>query len=242
MKIHETLAVEDSLKSAAASAETLAQRNFRNPSPFDGQIREYLPKTEEDAKKDVESKAVIDTVPARLAAVAKAMTAFLDIVATKEEANTRAKEDIAIEGIVLAKDVPVSMLVQLENKFRSFRNLISEIPVLDPLQNWSASDKKGVYKGETREVQSTKKVMRPVELAPATDKHPAQVKETNVDVVCGTWATTLLSGRISQENKDIYLDRVDTLIREIKKARQRANTCEVVQQNYAKNLLDFILT
>lgn len=242
MKIHETLAVEDSLKSAAASAETLAQRNFRNPSPFDGQIREYLPKTEEDAKKDVESKAVVDTVPARLAAVAKSMVAFLDIVATKEEANTRAKEDIVIRDVVLAKNVPVSMLVQLENKFRSFRNLISEIPVLDPLQNWTPSGKTGVFKGDTREVQSTKKVMRPVELTPATDKHPAQVKETTVDVVCGTWSTTLLSGRISQESKDIYLDRVDTLIREIKKARQRANTCEVVQQDYAKNLLDFILT
>ena len=62
-----------------------------------------------------------------------------------------------------------------------------------------------------------------------------------------TWATgdqwgitTTWSGMISSAQKSAILGRMDKLIRATKKARQRANTQEVVKVTISKKLIDFL--
>ena len=74
----------------------------------------------------------------------------------------------------------------------------------------------------------------------ATKEHPAQVESITTDVAIGKITVNNWSGMLSPAQKSILLGKIDTLIRAVKKARQRANTTEVVKVNIGDKLFDFI--
>ena len=243
MLLHEIIAVEEGLKTTAIKVVTEARTTFtKKEGHFDGQSKNFSGRTEEDGTKPGEDRPVIETVAKKLDYVLNHMIAAMDIASSKEMTNTDAKAILFLRGNVIAANVPVTTLVQVENKLRALRPLFEDIPTLDATQVWTpVAGSSDTVETAPKIVQSTKKVLVPVVLTPATDKFPAQIEKTYTDVVAGEWSTILRSGRISSLDKSKLLARLDEVIREVKQARQRANSAVVIEQKFATDLFTFIL-
>ena len=83
--------------------------------------------------------------------------------------------------------------------------------------------------------------MTPVVLAAATDKHPAQVKESTADVVVGMFTTKIWSGAMTTQQKADVLALLDKLTVAAKQARNRANTVEVVHNTIGNVIVGEIM-
>lgn len=163
----------------------------------------------------------------------------------KNVTNTMAKADLLFKGQVICNDVPVDELMGLEVRLGDLRKLASQIPTLDASKSWEidkSAAQAGTWKA-TQEVVTTKteKVTTPVVLYPATDKHPAQVKETSTDKIVGTFTQRVISGATTAIQKAKILATLDELITEVKQARTRANAVTVVDRMFGKQIVDLVL-
>ena len=84
------------------------------------------------------------------------------------------------------------------------------------------------------------KKTKPVIMAQATDKHPAQIQAVIDDVRIGTYTTMNFSGEVHPGEKAEWLGRIDKLIAATKKARMKANETEVELVDVGKSLFNFI--
>jgi hypothetical protein len=123
----------------------------------------------------------------------------------------------------------VDELMGLENRLAELRRLIQTAPTLDASVKWilDQSQGEGVWvSAAAEEGVKTEKRMFPVILSPATDKHPAQVKEASKDEVVGLFSTRKFTGALTTIQKANTLTLMDDLIAEVKKSRIRANGVE----------------
>jgi hypothetical protein len=247
-KLHEVLAVEKSLEKAYDDSLEEAKNTFsKKGQHLIGFSKRYFPLNEEDAHMAgvVESQEVEETVPGKLEFVFKHFTKFLDGVLQKERTNQDARADIVLpDGTVLATDVPATFLLGLENKLRKIRSVIAEAPTLTAGVKWEKDPAQGndIYvRSEPEKRDRTKKVHEHKIMVPATKEHPAQVHQWEEDKKIGHYETMQWSGRISPHDKSMYLGRVDDLLRAVKKARQRANSTDLVKVEIGKKLTGFLL-
>jgi hypothetical protein len=98
-----------------------------------------------------------------------------------------------------------------------------------------------VYTAAAEVTAKTQKITYPVVMAEATDKHPAQVKEASRDEVVGTFSLIPRSGAATTLQKAQVLERVDNLITEVKKARQRANAVEAKDVKVGRVVKDILM-
>ena len=132
----------------------------------------------------------------------------------------------------------------MENILETVKNQVFDnIPTLEPQKHWDKdTTRKDVYIADQIKRLRCKKVPVPIELAKATDRHPAQVQLINEDVPVGYWNQTDRSGKISPAEKSDLLARLDTLIFAVKSARARANDTEIKRVNIGKRMVTFINT
>jgi len=167
---------------------------------------------------------VVDTLGYILPYTNKAMNLKL----RKHRTDQEARASIVLDGKTVMADVPVDFLLELEKVLPEWRALFSSMPTLDAARKW-VSERKGVYKlEEPVHTSQTEKQVYPVVLAPATDKHPAQVKEATRDVVVGTFSDMIISGAATTDQKADVLALCDKLIVAVKEARMRANCVDVM--------------
>jgi hypothetical protein len=244
-KLHELLAVESDLEGTYNKILKETETNFnKHPDRYFGKhtriefFDENVP-TEADVHKKMD-----DTVKSKLKYSQKAVIRYLDAVLQKERTNQEARADLVVDGTIISAQVPATFLLGLENKLKKIRtNLFEPIPTLQPGIQWEKDASMGddVYRAvHSEEKFRTKKMMKNHVIAPATKEHPAQVNVYTEDekvarVVQDTWC-----GMISSAEKSKVLERVDVLIRAVKRARQKANTTEVVKTNIGKDLFTFI--
>lgn len=233
-KMHELLAVEASISGNLGRdrAETLhvlgKSENFR---------REVVTKTyfnAEDANLNAMTEtALVTTVPDRIKWHMGFLSKYLDVQVQKDKTNQSAMADIVLEdGTVLLKDVPATTLLMLETKLGvDLRKIFETIPTLEAATKWEFNVGEGLFVTGPVSSIHTKKIMKPVILAPATEKHPAQVKESTEDVAIAKSERMIYSGMITSAMKAELLLKLDALVAAIKKARQRANQAEVVGIN-----------
>lgn len=248
-KLHEVIAVEKDARQTAAKIITETNVTFsKKHQLFSTHAKLYTPlKSEDNERPEEELAQPITTVGDKLEYFEKHIIRLFDIIVQKEEANTRAKEDIIVEvndeRVTLAEQVPVAALVQLENLFESIRSQVFDvIPTNDPTKAWLDDSQAGEGRYLTASItrQRTNKKPMPIVLSPATDKHPAQVQLVSEDVPVGTWTITYYSGMLSPAEKSNLLSRLDKVLEGIKKARARANTIEVSSVIIGKKLFKFI--
>lgn len=258
-KLHEVLAVEKDLQGQANKMLGETEKLFKAGTAFLGSITFFDPVVVDGAgssERVLESKEeIVTTVPERLKWTAQHVSRWLDAVLQKEATNQNAKADIVIEDdgegegqIVIARDVPATMLLGLETKLTAFRAAVAAMPTLDAKRAWvpDTNGRAGTFKTENDEkVTVTKKVIEPLVLTQAVIKDgvgiPAQVKEISKDVPVGTRTKTLYSGALTADQASGILGRIDRLIRAVKKARQRANETEVVKAKIGDALFGYIL-
>ena len=241
-KLHEVLAVESGLKSTAAKVVDEAKRTFSDKrGHFLGQYRSYEKLEEGTLDYSPEEKMMDSTVADKLDYVKDHIIRAIDAIYQKEVANTQAKADLVIDGDILLANVPATFLLTMESQLNEVRNLYSLIPTLDPGKNWSKdSERDDTYVSTDSETYKTEKVIEPLVLYPATDKHPAQTEKISRDKIVGKWITKHWSGCLTPSEKSKLLGKIDALLRAVKKARMRANEQEVVTDEVAKKFFDYI--
>ncbi len=233
-KLHELLAVNGNQQQQADKTRTdLAVTFEKKEHLFGAKIISYL-EDKEGAATVTESQSDIQTtVRKELNWLSPILAKSLDVAFQVAKANTGAKADVIIEGsdTPLLRDVPVTSLMELEKRGKEFRDLVLTIPTLDPAKGFSADPNKGagIYAARPITAKRTKKVLKVLTLAQATDKHPAQAKEYTEDDPIGTITTLEWSSKITPAEKAAMLDRADQFIRAVKQARSRANDFTVDQ-------------
>ena len=244
-KLHELLAVIDDLKGTAKAIVAEAEIGFRNKSAlFTGHLKtiSYFDEARTN-ENEIDQKLLVTTVGDKLAHVSNHLSKLLDSTYQLEEANTGARADLLINGDIIAAGVPAVVLLQWSNKVEALRKLYKAIPTLPPEVNWDADPDTGAgaYKSPPQKTFRTQKSMEHKILVAATDHHPAQVEKWTEDVKVAQIDTTQISGMISPAEKSLMLGRLDTVIAELKKARQRANNTEINGDlKVGKSIFDFI--
>lgn len=241
-KLHELLAVEDTV--VAASEKLIAETNdkFNKHSEFfTGAVRILRRLKDSPEDKAIEQaqrrvKELPTDVPDTLQYIFPYLEKALDLKLSKHLTNQKAVADIELDGTVVAANVPVDFLLDLEKAIPKWRAMYATMPTLDPSRAW-VPERKGVWKSkEPQTASQTEKIMYPVVMAEATDRHPAQIKEATKDIVVGTFEQTDFSGAATTQQKADVLALCDRLLTAVKQARMRANTTEQVTGAAAKQI------
>lgn len=244
-KMHQLLAVEPDLGKKADALILEAKATFAKADRFEGHVRRVemfdLARSKEETQ---DSKAVVTTVDEKLGFVLPAVANYFDSLYQKELGNQTAKADLIVNGVVIAKDVPATFLLGMEKRLQAMRdNLFLTIPTLDPNLTWAKNENltEGVLQSQTIENYKTEKVVEPLVLYPATDKHPAQVEKVSLDRNVGKTVTVKHSGMWSVARKAEVLGKIDALLEGVKRARMVANDAEIPTQRIARAMLDYVL-
>lgn len=239
-KLYQHIITESDVKNGAEKIKAETLKVFKGRDLFEGLHKEYLPKDASGDMLPTEEKEVVTTVAERLAWTEAKLVELFDFELTKDATNMSAKADLEVDGHVIATGVPVTFLLSLEKRLTEIRNCYDAIPTIDMSKKWEEGGRKGIRKfGPVEQYRTAKKTVA-VTLAPATDKHPAQVKAETEDVQIGKFMTTYYSGASHPKEKADLLSRVDRLIEATKRARMKANEVEVTEQNIGKGIFEFI--
>lgn len=243
-KLHELLAAESSVAAAynAISEETL--KVFGKPDHFLKVVASVSHFAEDERHLDVtETKDKVTTVDERMDyQFGRAFVSYFDLLAQKDRTNQEARADIIVNGAVLLKDAPATMLLTLETKLGDLRKKFEAIPTLQPGPVWVDDPAEAMWKTDEPATSfRTRKTVRPIIMAPATDKHAAQVEKVNEDVPIAKIERTTWSGMWTSKQKHDALARLDALLVAIKKARQRANRVDIVPIEVGSTIASFLL-
>ncbi len=246
-QLHQVLAVEGSLGDEANKALAETKVTLSKPENFIGGVK-ILEMFKDDRQKEnsTEHRTVAHKARAVIDGMLVRVGNYWDAVFQKETANQSARADIILSnGVVLITNVPATFLLGLETKLKALKDVLATTPVLAPTTQWETSPamEAGVWQSKGRkETFKTEKSYKVQILAPATDKHPAQVDKIPVDEVIGKYLETQFSGAITPDAKAGMMARLDDLIVSVRKARARANEQEVSPYNgIGKVLLDYVV-
>lgn len=234
-KLHELLAVRPSLKTEAQQALSRVIGLLKDgQTRLVGQYSRYEPLAEDGEPFPDEIKNMATTVDAEIGVLSGPFAAWLDALLQIESTNQNATGDL------FGTELPATALLALENALGELRGVYAVIPTNDPTERWQWDQTIGCYVSPERIKHKTKKIPQTVVLHPPTPEHPAQTQLFTEDVRIGTWHTVIHSGMLSPEEKRARLGRLDGLIREVRKARERANCEEVVDVHLGEKILAHI--
>jgi hypothetical protein len=233
-RLNQLIAVMKGVKSAADRTFTDLHRITDKGVPLSGISKTYEPKDAEGDALPAESTLVQVRTEDVIADAVAALTRLFDVTGALDSTNTVARADVVLPAWadssrkVVVRDVPVTTLLFLEKQVIGLHTFVAELPVLDPAFAWSYDDARNCYATPPVLSTRTRKVPKAFELAPATDKHPAQVEKVHEDVLEGTWTTVRYSGAMPAKRKAVLLARVAALAEAVKFAREAANMTPVV--------------
>jgi hypothetical protein len=239
-KLNQIIAVEKGTKERVYKEFTGIHQSLSKTEPMQGISRTYQPVNEEGEKLPPEHKYVQVKVQERIARAREILTELFDVTLTKEVGNTKAKADVKVDGKTILQDVPVPYLLFLEKQLTDLRTFLAALPKLDPADKWEWDEAQGFFKSVEIRTARTKKVTEFVIAAPATDKHPAQVKEVTNDVLAGYWSTVKYSATMEPTQIGELVERTDALLKAVKFAREEANGIEVEQKKAAGPIFEYI--
>jgi len=249
-KLHELLAAEKTPTAAWNTLQEDTLKKFKNPDHFyHGHSKsltmiEDTPANKAEEDKSREDKPVPTTVYDTLEYALGIFARAEDLQYQKNATNRVATGTVNWKGQPLLVDLPVDELLGLEARVQKIRALVEAAPTLDATKNWVPAVQLGRHVWELsapEKTTKTEKIMTPVIMAPATDKHPAQVQAVTKDYVVGTYITTRRSGACTAVQKSDALVQMDDLLIEIKQARMRANETEATTDRIAAKLVAVIL-
>lgn len=235
-KLHELLAVESDLRAQAESCRADLKTTFEKKGHhFTKKVVTFKPSAE-GAEDKVESQLQLQTtVTKELAWIGEKIAKAMDLGHQIDVANTQAKADVVLDNaFVLLADVPTTSLLRLEHRLTELRDLLHAVPTLDPAKGFAPdpTEGDGIFRARDEVKPRTEKQFSFVVMVPPADKHPAQVKELMLDKPSGTLLTQEWSSLVTVAAKGDMLDRVEELLRAVKKARARANDMDLdVREN-----------
>ncbi len=131
-KLNQIIAIEKGAKAQANDSITHAYHVIQKSDLFAGVARTYEPQDEEGEQFPPESTKVQFHAEDLLKATGEAWTRLLDVTATKDWANAKARADVKVDGVTVLAQVPVTYLIWLEKQLVDLHTMVSKLPVLDP--------------------------------------------------------------------------------------------------------------
>ncbi len=240
-KLNQIVAVERDVKSQAEAGLAATKKNLQKTQLLSGLSRVYTPVDDDDRESlPDESTRVQLTVQQILDEFVTDRSRLLDLTATKDFGNVKAKGTVTLNGKTLLADVPVPFLLFLEKELEELSRLLKTVPTLDASEEWELDKNTGQYKTKPEEKIRTKKVPRNHVIAEATPQHPAQVQVYTEDVKAGTWRNIKFSGAVPATQVAEWQDKVKELLVAIKYAREEANLTQVDDLKVANKFFDYI--
>jgi hypothetical protein len=243
-KLNKFVAVSKGTKQTQQRHVTDAYQRLQQVGMFNGQERTYEPSEQDGETLPPESTRVQTTVTDQFGIVRKALAQVFDATATVDYGNQVAQADVVVSNgdgqTTLMRGAPTTFLLQLEKYLTDLYTVVRHAPLLDPATNWEADTTSGLYKSDREVKNRTAKRLMAKTLAPATDKHPAQVESFTVDTKIGEYTTTRFSGAMTRTRQQELLDRIDEVRRAVKFAREEANDTEVEEVKVGDTILNHI--
>ncbi len=240
-KLNQILAVEKGTKSRVYSEVTTMNASAQKPALFNGFSKNWKPKDEDSEVFPPESLRVQQNAREMLQSLARHLTELFDVSAAKDWANCLARADVVVDGKVLVKGSPATYLLFLEKQLNDMQTFVTNLPILDPAEEWRFDEASNVYKSELTKTARTKKVQKPIVLYDATKEHPAQTQLITEDVVIGHWDTVKHSGALPPKRRQELLERIEKLIKAVKFAREEANAQEAEKKEIASAIFAYLL-
>lgn len=238
-KLNQIVAVVSGKKSDAEKAITAIYQAVQKDTLFNGLTKTYVPLVGEEELPS-EKKQLQMKVADAISIFREAMTPLFDVVATQDVANTLAKADVVVDGVKVLEGIPVTYLLFLEKKLVDLQTFVLKLPVLDPAVTWVYDSNADCYASEKSWRYHTKKLVKTIVRAPATDKHPAQVDLVHEDVNVGKWETIAFSGAIPAKQQHEYVVRIKKLIEAVKTAREQANLMDASSVKTGNSVFSFV--
>lgn len=227
-KLNQIIAIEKGVKARAYGEITEVNKLVQKPDLFNGMVRTYKRKDEDSEDLPAEKKRVQLTAGDAIRAFARSATELMGVTARKDWTNCIAKAAVSVDGKVIVADAPVSYLLFLEKTLTDFRTFVGNMPVLDEAESWTKDESSGLYKSEPTPTHRTKKTQKPVVMLQPTPEHPGQAVMVVEDIIVGFWDLVKHSGAMPKPEKIALLERIETLLKAIKEAREEANGQEAV--------------
>ena len=214
----------------------------QKPEPLNGFLKVYQRTDDTHVPRHPEAKNVQMILTDAIKEVIGLTQHQCDAVATRDYGNVVAKADVVVNGTVILKDVPPTFLMHLAKQLEDLRTFFGKCVTLDQSVTWKLNEQTNLYEGPEEKTNSTDKVIQPLVLYAATDKHPAQTDKITRDVVVGVWTSTRHSGAIPHTEKLKYLARVDVLHKAVQDALNECNAAKVERkENLTADLFKFLV-
>jgi hypothetical protein len=245
-QLHQILAVSSDRSSAAQAILQETIKTFSGkPDHFIERHSVYKPLEDGEADSEELFKAMVDTVDSKLKHCLGIVGKSWDVEVTKDRTNQLTSAPIVVNGKQITGPIPATSLLLLESKVKAVIEMFQAIPTLAPGRKWELAADKGdhIYRDcNPDERWRTKKTVVSKILAPATDKHPAQIDKWNEDVNVGKTVTHVWCSMLSPAEKSELLSKATELLIAIKSARQVANSQEVEQVAVADSIIAYLLS
>ena len=246
-KLHELLAVEGNLETQAVKVRNDLINTFEKKRHLFEEKRVVFQPNTEGAPAVTESQSDIQsTVEKELGWIGGHIAKALDASYQVAEANTVARGDVVLEEEgepVLLKGLPATALLELEKRVGEIHQLLNAIPTLDPAKGFKqdAQRGEGIYLAREVVKERTKKATKVIVKYEATKEHPAQTEMVTVDAPVGNIREQEWSALMTPADKAALIERVEILLRAVKRGRSRANDQEVDQsKKIGRVLLDYV--
>lgn len=240
-KLNQVIAIEKGVKQKNNDVGSELYKAAQKPALFNGFTKKYKPLDDTGEQYAPENMKVQMSVKQILKENARVLTDLLDITATKDFANCKAKANVVVDGVTLVENAPATYLLFLEKQLTDLHTLAAALPVLDNSEEWKLDANADLFKTEPTQTHKTKKVEKALVLYDATDKHPAQVKSVVDDQTVGHWETVKISGAMPLPEKTALVEKIEKLQKAVKFAREEANTTVADAQKIGDKLLAWIL-
>lgn len=240
-RLNQVIAIEKTRKGELEKLVTGVYHWFQRQGPFDGFTKRYEPDVEDGPTFPPEQAKVQMTVPKLLDELRLAMVNLMDLTASKDATNGIARATLVVDGVTVLEDVPGVTLLFLDKQLNDLRTIISKLPTLDAAIVWRLDTDNDLYRSDEQWAIRQEKRRAPLVLYPATDKHPAQVKEIETTENVGKWYTVKFSGAIPTREKNTLLSRIDALRVSVKVALEEANQAATVEKEIGQRVFEFVL-
>lgn len=241
-QLNQVISIEKNKKTQLNAEISELHHQTQKPELMNGLHRTYTPKTEEGETFPDETKLVQIIYLDAIKQVRERMQIVLDLVATKDWANTMARANVVVNGTIFLEDVPVPHLLYLEDQLHHLYTFVDKMVELDPGEAWKFDENSGQYRSEPVRTSKTKKLQKPITMFEPTEHHPGQAQLVTEDVVIGHWTTTKFSGAIPKPVKNAMLVRIRELEDAVKFARVQANSMEVLEKKVGRKIFDHIFS
>jgi hypothetical protein len=238
--LNKIVAVEKGVKSETTSRISATYKEIQKAGLFNGMNRTYQPVDDDGHVLPAEGVRVQRTATDAIMDASVALTRLFDVVATKDWGNTTARADVKVGDEVLLTNVPITYLLFLEKQLNDLKSFIDKLPTLDPSEEWSWNEQKGLYNTAPVKTHRTQKVPKPIVKYDATEHHPAQTEMFTFDEIVGHWTTIKFSGALPASRVRELKDRVLSLRDAVKTAREEANSTKVDQIRTGEKVLTWL--